>query len=118
MEDDVFLAARDRFLATLAEEDRVLFSPCASREHLLLGLQQLKATAHKFKRRKGMLGLLDLIDSLAQRLQPFCSVIDTLVSSKPEVSALIWGGLKLVLQVCIKIIVFILCFLFYTPMVN
>lgn len=97
--DDVFSATRDRFLAALAEEDRLLFSPCATREQLLLGLEQLKATAQKFKRRSDALGLLDQIDSFSRRLQPFCTIIDTLVSSNPEVSALVWGGLKLVLHV-------------------
>ncbi|KAK3319509.1 hypothetical protein B0T19DRAFT_268571 [Cercophora scortea] len=98
MENDVFFAARDRFLSALNQEQRLLFSPCAGREDLLAGLRQIEALAAKFKKRRGVVGVLDLISSFAQRLEPFCKIIDIFVSAKPEVGALIWGAVRLILQ--------------------
>ncbi|KAK3378715.1 hypothetical protein B0T24DRAFT_138215 [Lasiosphaeria ovina] len=98
MGDDVFFSARDRFLAGLPEQDRLLFSPCAGRQDLLDGLEKLTAVAVRLKKRRGALVLLDMIDNFARRLEPFCKVIDTVVSSNPEIAALVWGGLRLVLQ--------------------
>lgn len=34
-----------------------------------------------------------------QSVQQFCGVVDTFVSSRPDVAALVWGGVKLSLQV-------------------
>jgi hypothetical protein len=39
------------------------------------------------------------LHSVLQSVREFSAVIDTFVSSHPEIAALVWGGLKLTIQV-------------------
>jgi hypothetical protein len=38
--------------------------------------------------------------TIAQNFSTYFTIVDTCVSSNPEIAALIWGGLRLVIQVC------------------
>ena len=92
----IFEAARDRFLGSLKPEDRLLFSPCASPEDFNNAIKKLQATTQRVGRRsKGLKSL----HSFTKRLQPYFDVVNIFIQSNPEFSALLWGALRLVLQV-------------------
>lgn len=40
------------------------------------------------------------VSPLLESIQQFSGIVDTFVSSHPSVAALVWGSVKLVLQVC------------------
>jgi hypothetical protein len=48
--------------------------------------------------RKGR-GVASRLYSVLQSVQTFSTVVDTFVSSRPEIAALVWGGIKLTLLV-------------------
>ncbi|KAG9251495.1 uncharacterized protein F5Z01DRAFT_267855 [Emericellopsis atlantica] len=51
--------------------------------------------------RKGR-GVAARLISVLQSVQAFSSIVDTLVSSKPDIAALVWGSVKLALLVRIR----------------
>jgi hypothetical protein len=98
MSEDVFAAARDRFLDSLEDDERMLFSPCASAEDLLGGLKKLNIIAKKLQTQRSS-GLLDQVKKFSDRLKPFFEIVDIFISSNPQYTALVWGALRLVLKV-------------------
>ncbi|KAI0379207.1 hypothetical protein F5Y04DRAFT_290418 [Hypomontagnella monticulosa] len=90
-----FEKARDEFISSLAPEDRVYYSPCASAADLEHSIQNLQCFAD---RRLPKSAILNLVKSLNQNLEPYFKVVEIFVSSNPELAALVWGSLRLILQ--------------------
>jgi hypothetical protein len=75
----------------------MLFAPCASSEDLLDGLRKLSSLAkHRNKE-----SFLSRISDFAASLQPYLNIVDIMVSSNPQYTALVWGALRFVFQVSI-----------------
>lgn len=87
------------FYKSLPEKDQVLFAPCASAEDLTKGLEKLSCLA---KLRQKRSGFLSRIAEFAKALQPYLNIVDILVSSNPQYTALVWGSLRLILQVNVQ----------------
>jgi hypothetical protein len=92
----VFDQARDRFLSSLSPQDRLLFSPCATSKDFLDAVTKLDALSKK--QAQGAMRLRR-IRSAADKLQPYFEVVNIFVQSNPQYSAIVWGAIRLVLQV-------------------
>lgn len=98
--EETFNRARDEFLAGLSEQDRLLYLPCASPTDFLSAVEKLKIITQSRDRRhqdraKRWIGL---ISKLSVALKPYLDTIGVFVSSNPQYTALIWGSLRLILQ--------------------
>lgn len=91
-----FEQARDEFLSSLAEEDRVYYSPCASATDLETSVKGLSCFVEQ---RLPNNRILDAIKRLNEGLEPYFKVVEILISSHPECAALVWGSLRLIFQV-------------------
>jgi hypothetical protein len=45
--------------------------------------------------------VMQAISGVATTLQPYFKVVDTFVSSSPEIAALVWGTLRFIFTVCV-----------------
>ena len=93
----VFEAAYQSFLHSLPETERLQYSPCASAEDLILGLQKLDTLAKKGQKRRHT-RFLSVIGKFSDKIEPFFEIINIFIQSKPEYSAIVWGSLRLVLK--------------------
>ena len=93
----VFEAAYQSFLHSLPENERSQYSPCASAADLVHGLQKLDTFAKRGQRRRHT-RFLSVIGRFGDKIEPFFDVINIFIQSKPEYSAIVWGSLRLVLQ--------------------
>jgi hypothetical protein len=91
-----FEEARDAFLSSLSTQDRSLYSPCASAADLAEAIKKLDAIAH---RKLPLENAIKMIEKFSSHIEPYFKVADIFVSSNPEYTALVWGALRLVLQV-------------------
>ncbi|KAF9630468.1 hypothetical protein BFW01_g1030 [Lasiodiplodia theobromae] len=60
-------------------------------------MRKLEEVAKK-RRKRGSSRFLDRIARLSDRLQPFFGVVDIMIQSNPEYTALAWGALRFILQ--------------------
>ncbi|KAI1390138.1 uncharacterized protein F4822DRAFT_428480 [Hypoxylon trugodes] len=91
----LFESARDNFLGSLSETDKLLFSPCATSTDFLDGLQKLEKTTEHF----GRVGKkIRYVRSFTEHLKPYFEVVNIFIQSNPEFSAIFWGAFRLVLQ--------------------
>ena len=93
-----FYNAYESFVSSLSDEERALYSPCHSVDGLLATLQSLRVFASQSQKRRRT-RILTSVKNLSDRLQCFFDVIGIFVQSNPDISALVWGSLRLVLQV-------------------
>ena len=96
----VFDEARDTFIASLSKRERILFAPCSSADDLLDGIKKLHVIQKQSHNRKISV-CLKRIRGFSDALKPYFEVLTILVSSNPQYAALIWGALRLTLQVSI-----------------
>ncbi|KAH8589262.1 hypothetical protein B0O99DRAFT_725637 [Bisporella sp. PMI_857] len=101
--ENAFEAARDRFLKSLCPADRLLYSPCASAEDFIKGIQKLQLVAERTAKSSRK---FKFIHSLAKQLQPYFEVVNILVSSNPKFSAVFWGAFRLVLELSKNLVTF------------
>jgi hypothetical protein len=90
--------ALERFLETLSTDERMLYSPCSSADELLEGLRKLDVISKRSQKRVGG-RLTKGIKKLNDCLQPYFEVVGIFIQSNPQYTALVWGALRLVLQV-------------------
>ncbi|EIN05484.1 hypothetical protein PUNSTDRAFT_137596 [Punctularia strigosozonata HHB-11173 SS5] len=93
--NDAFLIALQRRYDKFTPEELACFQSCSLGE-LILDLQRIDR-AHK----EGSLArrCIDRLGAVLQGLQRFFATVDTLVSSHPDVAALVWGGLRFIIAV-------------------
>jgi predicted KAP-like P-loop ATPase len=95
MVNEVFIEAKDAFLKALGPRERRLFQACTS-EKLIEDIKQsevfrpLGSTVQS---------LVDRISRLESGLSPYFAVVNLFVQSNPETASIVWGGIRLVLQV-------------------
>jgi hypothetical protein len=96
--DALFLKARDTFLASVSASERPLYERCSSSGELL---KQLGSFAHfKNDDESRWSKCFDRIKRFTEHLEPYFEVIGLFVSSHPEWTAIAWGALRLILQIC------------------
>ena len=88
-------AAFNRCRAKLGPEESAQILQVRDYSQSQLSLEILQA---KYKR-KTIPNILSRIEPFLSNLRSFHGIIDTAVQAKPDVAALIWGGIKLVLEV-------------------
>ena len=94
----VFDEARDGFIASLSKKERMLFAPCSSAEDLLDGIKKLHVIQKQSQNWKTS-ACLRRIRAFSDTLKPYFEVVSIFVSSNPHYTALLWGALRLTLQV-------------------
>ena len=92
--DTIFREAYDQFLAVLPPKFQGIMQQCNSPQEVLEYVGQL--AGNKFKNGRAV---AKNISSLNDKLVPYLEVFGIFVSSNPQFAALIWGALRLVLQV-------------------
>jgi hypothetical protein len=97
-DNPAFDDARDQFLQSLSEKDRLRYSPCASADDLFDGLKKLDVLSKQSQRKRGA-RFLSSIKLFNDRLQPYFEVVNIFIQSNPKYAAIVWGALRLVLQV-------------------
>ncbi|CAH0050260.1 unnamed protein product [Clonostachys solani] len=97
----LFGAARDKFLDSLSPDHKKLFSPCASSDDFVKAIDKLKAAAGRTstKAAKG----LKCLYTLNTFLQPYFDVVGIFIQCNPEISAIFWGALRLVLELSSRV---------------
>ena len=86
--------ARAFHVASLAEHDRKHVTHVANPEELTERANGLKAQYRKH----GLVVLLEKVHPLLVQLRSFSPIINTLVQSHPEIAALVWGMIALVVE--------------------
>jgi hypothetical protein len=65
-------------------------------QHLKTEVEKMEQT---YKGRKSA-KILERMAPFLEKIRSFSGVVDTAIQANPEVAALVWGGLKLTLEVC------------------
>jgi hypothetical protein len=102
MDEELFIQARDRFMASLPPHERALLPSCDSAEKLLMAVSEIKLMkrAVSFTMRRC---LIDHIKSLVDALRPYFECIGLFVQANSAIAAPVWGAIRLVLQVSLKL---------------
>jgi hypothetical protein len=92
----VFCEARDKFLDSLSENERSRFSKCSSGEDLLAEVKAVGAfkTGHRKWERS-----FQCIAKFTKQLQPYFQILEIMIQSNPEWTAIAWGAFRFVLLV-------------------
>lgn len=91
------VSAGHRFLDSLEDNNRSIATLCTSADTFIHHVKELDAVQNAQSGVKK--SIFNSISTFSENVEPYVKVIDTFVSSKPEVAALIWGAARLVLQV-------------------
>lgn len=94
----IFEDAYRCFFESLSPKDQLLYSPCASHDDFIKAMRKLEEFANRRRQQSGS-RFLDRISKLSDRLQPFFGVVNIMIQSNPENTALAWGALRFILQV-------------------
>ncbi|KAF4637865.1 hypothetical protein G7Y89_g220 [Cudoniella acicularis] len=94
--NDRFAAARDKFLASVPEHERKIFSTCDSRQALLLEIEDKKSLGHM--KNKALAKPLERIHRFSRSLESYFKVVEIFIQSNPQYTAILWGAFRLVLQ--------------------
>ncbi|EWY97489.1 hypothetical protein FOYG_02324 [Fusarium oxysporum NRRL 32931] len=90
------VSAGHRFLDSLEDNNRSIATLCTSADTFIHHVKELDAVQNAQSGVKK--SIFNSISTFSENVEPYVKVIDTFVSSKPEVAALIWGAARLVLQ--------------------
>ncbi|KAK3352765.1 hypothetical protein B0T25DRAFT_192337 [Lasiosphaeria hispida] len=93
--DNVFVKARDGFLASLSEPERSAFKDCSSPEELIAEVNRLIV---KGPQNSQFGSLLNRLSDFSDNLGCYFKAVDIFVQSNPETAAVVWGAIRLVLQ--------------------
>ncbi|WXC42265.1 hypothetical protein QX201_002045 [Fusarium graminearum] len=90
------VSAGHRFLESLEDNNRSIATLCTSADTFIHHVKELDAVQKAQSGAKR--SIFNSIHTFSENIEPYVKVIDTFVSSKPEVAALIWGAARLALQ--------------------
>jgi len=90
---------QDIIKTKLSKEELGWLTQTKSLTGLLNDVQKVWESCEEKKKHRITRFLQRFSGGVLKRLERFSSVIETLVSSNPNMAALIWGGMKLVLMV-------------------
>jgi hypothetical protein len=83
------------FYESLEEKNQMSFAPCASAQDLRDGLKRLSSLAKLHQKKSFLLR----ISAFTENLQPYLNIVDVMIQSNPQYTALVWGALRFVFQV-------------------
>ncbi|KAI1170473.1 hypothetical protein F4777DRAFT_117552 [Nemania sp. FL0916] len=83
------------FKECLSPEEKVLYQDVDGYATLLRDLEARCQAEKGDKKYSKIHACFDHINTFASRLRPFVEAIDMVVSSHPEIAAIVWGALKL-----------------------
>jgi hypothetical protein len=92
----IFRQAREAFLETLPENERIQFSACTSASVLLQDVQSFTGFR---KEHENWAASLRKVEKFSDHLQPYFEIANIVLRSNPEWSAIAWGALRLILKV-------------------
>lgn len=98
------MEARDSFLDSLPPKERALFSNCDSPEELIKDLEKFNL---KVKNRGRILACMTRVKTFNDALSPYFEVVSIAIQSHPEIAAIAWGTLRLVLQLASNYVTFL-----------
>ncbi|KAH6850548.1 hypothetical protein B0I37DRAFT_116504 [Chaetomium sp. MPI-CAGE-AT-0009] len=93
--EEAFLSAKKEFLKSLAHKPGFDFSKIDSAKDVLDAARAIEQQQAKTKTYRGLARIRPLITVL----QDYSGVVDTFAQVKPDILCLIWGPLKLILQI-------------------
>jgi hypothetical protein len=96
MAKDVFKEVQTRFLASLPQMEKNLFSHCSSAEQMVEDTSKLAIIAKDRIRGAKFIGK---IKGFNEKISPYFEVIGIIIQSHPESAAIAWGALRLIFQV-------------------
>jgi hypothetical protein len=94
--DSVFVKARDGFLTSLSGPERSAFKNCLSPAELIT---EVKRFVEKGPQNSRLGSLLGRLKDFSDHLGCYFKAVDIFVQSNPETAAVVWGAIRLVLQV-------------------
>lgn len=92
---DIWTATLQRCKSQLPPKDLQNIVQIRSHDQLIKSIGELK---QQYQSRK-TIRALNFIEPVIQNLRSFNGVIDTAIQSNPDIAALCWGGLKLIIEV-------------------
>jgi hypothetical protein len=96
MDNKAYAQALEEHLATLTDEEKAYFTSKSSTPDDIL--QFAKAMdAERSTRRSTR--LTDVFVTTVDKLRGYMDVVESMITAKPELTALIWGGIKIIIQV-------------------
>ncbi|OCL06693.1 hypothetical protein AOQ84DRAFT_410359, partial [Glonium stellatum] len=96
-EPNVFIEARDQFLASISPKERALFSNCTSAKCLIEDIKKFDSLS---KKKRWCKPLFTKIHYFSQELAPYFEIVGIVIQSNPEIAAIAWGAIRFILQVC------------------
>lgn len=94
--DILFQSARDSFLDTISQEERVQISNCAIVEMLMEDVGAFSSFKRDHRRASKF---LERIENFGDQLQSYFQVCGILLQAHPEWTAIAWGVFRLILKV-------------------
>jgi hypothetical protein len=91
----VFLASCETLQATLSDHQRRTFANCDAKQ----ALEAAKRLNDENQEDSRFRGGMSVVNDWIVGVQRYFAVVDTLVSAKPEVAALIWGCIRFLIEV-------------------
>ncbi|KAK8123233.1 hypothetical protein PG984_011903 [Apiospora sp. TS-2023a] len=93
----VFKAAKEGFLDTLSTAERSQFSALCDKASPEQLLDSLTPFSRRFKKERWGKAF-EKIQGFTEALEPYFDVVNIVISSHPELAAIVWGAFRLVLQ--------------------
>ncbi|KAF2728944.1 hypothetical protein EJ04DRAFT_580987 [Polyplosphaeria fusca] len=90
-----FHKAKEAFIQSLGPRERSLFAKCDSVEELFDDARKIPELLKPKDRGSALLGKLA---HFAERLKPYFEIVGIVVQSHPEFASLVWGAVRLLLQ--------------------
>ncbi|KAF2472857.1 uncharacterized protein BDR25DRAFT_258324 [Lindgomyces ingoldianus] len=96
-QNDAFETAFQNFFNSLPEKEKRRYSPCSSADDLLQSIHKLSVLGKKWQKTR-VNRAVNRVKAFSDRLQPFFACISIFIQSNPTYSAIVWGSVRLVLQ--------------------
>ncbi|KAJ6619666.1 hypothetical protein B0H10DRAFT_2024295 [Mycena sp. CBHHK59/15] len=69
-------------------------------------IQQLETLNHNHRDSSGVRKFLSRVRCLVDALRPFFGSVDTIVAANSQIAGLIWGALRIIIEVCLLGVIF------------
>lgn len=91
--------ACQRCKGLLDPKDAAVILAVPSYQHLKIAVSGMEQTYKDRKTAK----VLERMAPFIEKIRSFSGVVDTAIQANPDVASLVWGGIKLVLEACVRI---------------
>lgn len=94
---NVWQTAWQSYHTTLTDKEKACIENVGSLEELMERLERI-SQQYRDQRRSNFPNLLARADPFITQIRSFSAIINTFIQSNPDISALVWGSLALVLE--------------------